>query len=92
VYNQFVIRSAVRDRLKAWLQENGVSTEVYYPLPLHLQPCYRDLGYRRGDLPESEKAAAESLALPVHSAMRKDDIEYICELIIGFARDFERQV
>ena len=86
VYNQFVIRSAERDRLQAFLKENGVGCEVYYPLPLHLQPCYRDLGYREGDFPESEKAAKESLALPVHSALKPEDMDYICDLIRQFCR------
>ncbi|HLK47110.1 MAG TPA: DegT/DnrJ/EryC1/StrS family aminotransferase [Bryobacteraceae bacterium] len=84
VYNQFVVRSRRRDQLKAWLQENGVSTEVYYPVPLHLQPCYRDLGYREGDFPVSEEAARDTLALPVHSALSSDDIEWVCQLISEF--------
>jgi dTDP-4-amino-4,6-dideoxygalactose transaminase len=92
VYNQFVIRCAERDRLQSWLQENGVSTEVYYPLPLHLQPCYGDLGYREGDFPESEKAAKDSLALPIHSALSGDDVAYICELVVDFYRTSGRQV
>jgi len=90
VYNQFVIRCSERDRLKAWLQENGVGTEVYYPLPLHLQPCYAGLGYRPGDLPNSEAAARDSLALPVHSAMTPDDIAYVCDLIVQFCRNSGR--
>ena len=84
VYNQFVIRIPARDRLKNWLQENGVGTEVYYPLPLHLQPCYADLGYGENDFPVSEAAARQSLALPVHSAMSGEDIEYVCHLITDF--------
>ena len=84
VYNQFVVRCQDRDGLKAWLQENGVGTEVYYPLSLHLQPCFKDLGYVEGDFPESEKASRETLALPVHSAMSVDDIEYVCDLIHNF--------
>jgi dTDP-4-amino-4,6-dideoxygalactose transaminase len=85
VYNQFVIRSAERDRLKSWLQDNGIGTEVYYPLPLHLQPCYQQLGYIEGSLPESEKAAKESLALPVHSGLSSEDIEYVCQIIADFS-------
>ena len=84
VYNQFVIRAPRRDGLKAWLQDNGVSTEVYYPVPLHLQPCYRDLGYHEGDFPASEEAARQSLAVPVHSAMEREDIEYVVQLIAAF--------
>jgi dTDP-4-amino-4,6-dideoxygalactose transaminase len=84
VYNQFVIRAARRDELKAYLQENGVGTEIYYPLSLHQQVCFADLGYRAGDFPESEKAAGETLALPVHSALQAEDIEYVCALIRAF--------
>ena len=90
VYNQLVIRTPQRDRLKSWLQDNGVSTEIYYPAPLHLQPCYRDLGYREGTLPESERAARESLALPIHSELLPDDITYIVSLIAEFHRTLFR--
>jgi dTDP-4-amino-4,6-dideoxygalactose transaminase len=86
VYNQFVIRAPERDRLKAWLQENGVGTEIYYPLPLHLQPCFRYLGYQENDFPVSERAAQETLSLPVHSALTAADIEYVCESISAFYR------
>jgi len=78
IYNQFVIRCPDRDRLRSWLQEQGVGTEVYYPVPLHLQPCYARLGYRAGDLPVSEALAAESLALPVYPELSDDDIAYVC--------------
>jgi dTDP-4-amino-4,6-dideoxygalactose transaminase len=78
------VRSPRRDQLKASLAENGIGTEVYYPLPLHLQPCYRELGYREGDFPESEKAARETLALPVHPALPADDLAYVCEAIRRF--------
>lgn len=84
VYNQFVVRCAERDRLRTHLKDNGVGTEVYYPIPLHLQPCYRHLGYKEGDFPESEKAANEVVALPVHSALTTEDIERICRCIRSF--------
>jgi dTDP-4-amino-4,6-dideoxygalactose transaminase len=84
VYNQFVIRAPMRDHLKAWLAENGVGTEVYYPIPLHLQPCYRHLGYRQGDFPVSE--AADTLALPVHPALPEEDLQYVCRSILDFYR------
>jgi dTDP-4-amino-4,6-dideoxygalactose transaminase len=86
VYNQFVIGVPARDSLKAWLQENGVGTEIYYPLPMHLQPCYKELGYHEHDFPNSEAAARETLALPVHSGMPAEDIEYVSELIIDFCK------
>jgi dTDP-4-amino-4,6-dideoxygalactose transaminase len=84
VYNQFVIRAGRRDQLRVWLHENGVGTEIYYPVPLHLQPCYHELGYREGDFPEAERAARETLALPIHSALAPEDVEYIARLISSF--------
>jgi dTDP-4-amino-4,6-dideoxygalactose transaminase len=90
VYNQFVIGVPSRDELKRWLQDNGVGTEIYYPVPMHLQPCYKDLGYREGDFPNSEAAAQQTLALPIYSAMLPEDIEYVSELIIDFFRSGAR--
>lgn len=84
VYNQFSIRCARRNDLQGYLKEKGVGSEVYYPLPLHLQPCYADLGYSKGAFPVSEKLAEESLALPIHSELAADDIDYICDVIRGF--------
>ena len=84
VYNQFVIRAPRRDELKTFLAENGVGSDIYYPLALHQQVCFRNLGYQPGDFPQSEKAAAEVLALPVHSALSDEDIEYICDRIRSF--------
>ena len=84
VYNQFIIRVPKRDQLKAHLQENGIGSEIYYPLCMHEQVCFRDLGYEQGAFPESERAAAETLAIPVHSALPADDMEYIAGVIRGF--------
>lgn len=84
VYNQFVIRCSNRDGLQVYLRSQGVGSEVYYPLPLHLQPCFADLGYKKGDFPVSEKLAAASLALPVHAELAAEDVDYICHCIRSY--------
>jgi dTDP-4-amino-4,6-dideoxygalactose transaminase len=84
IYNQFCIVTERRDELQAYLKANGIGTEVYYPLPLHLQVCFADLGYRPGDFPVSERLAQQSLALPVHAELPAGDIEYICRTMKSF--------
>jgi len=84
IYNQFVIRCEQRDGLQAHLKKQGIGSEVYYPLPLHLQPCYADLGHKKGDFPVSEMLAAESLALPIHSELAGEDILQVCQSIRAF--------
>jgi dTDP-4-amino-4,6-dideoxygalactose transaminase len=84
VYNQFVIRCEKRDALQAYLKEHGIGSEVYYPLALHLQPCYSSLGYKQCDFPVSEKLSAETLALPIHSELSAEDIDYVCRTIQAF--------
>ena len=69
VFNQYVIRSDRRDALRQVLADKGIGSEIYYPLPLHLQQCFSQFGYRKGDFPESERAAAESLAIPMFPYM-----------------------
>lgn len=84
VFNQFVIRAAERDSLRAHLARLGIATAIYYPLPLHLQPCFANLGYRKGDFPVSERLAAETLALPVYPELSSEQIERIAAGIASF--------
>ena len=84
VYNQFVIRCSDRDALQSYLRERGIGSEVYYPLPLHLQPCFSGLGYKKGDFPVSEKMAGESLALPIQAELAAEDVDYVCDSICSF--------
>ena len=84
IYNQYVIRVPRRDELQAFLKENDIGTAVYYPLSLHEQECFASLGYKKGDFPESEKAAAESLALPVYPELADEQICFVVEKIRQF--------
>lgn len=84
VFNQFVVRCPSRDQLRAHLSERGIGSEVYYPLPLHLQRCFRDLDYHAGDFPVSERLAEETLALPVNPEVSLEEIEQVCEAVAAF--------
>lgn len=84
VYNQFVIRAPRRDALRAHLSERGVGTEIYYPIPLHRQDCFLELGYAEGDLPQSEAAARESLALPIYPALSVEQQQCVVSEIAEF--------
>jgi dTDP-4-amino-4,6-dideoxygalactose transaminase len=84
IYNQFVVCSEKRNELQQFLKQHGIGTEVYYPLPMHMQPCFAHLGYRAGDFPVSERLANSSLALPVYPELTADDITYVCETIRDF--------
>lgn len=84
IYNQFVIRIEARDELRAYLLNAGVATGIYYPVPLHLQRCFEDLGYRQGDFPESERASRESLALPVYPELNSEQQKFVVETIRDF--------
>ena len=84
IWHQFVIRAEQRDGLQAWLREQGIGTSVYYPLPLHLQPCFQYLGYTQGAFPVSEQAALSVLALPVYPELTESEIMTVCHAIEQF--------
>jgi dTDP-4-amino-4,6-dideoxygalactose transaminase len=86
IFHQYVIRvdAARRDALVTHLKSNGVGTKIYYPVPLHMQPCFAYLGHREGDFPESERAARETLALPMYPELTREQQEYVVETIRRF--------
>jgi dTDP-4-amino-4,6-dideoxygalactose transaminase len=84
VFHQYVVRAQRRDELRKFLGERRIDTEIYYPIPLHLQPCFAYLGYREGDLPESERAAREVLALPMFPELTEDEQRWVVESIAEF--------
>jgi dTDP-4-amino-4,6-dideoxygalactose transaminase len=86
IYNQFVIRTAERDALKAHLDAEGVGNEIYYPVPFHLQPCFQYLGHRPGAFPNAERDATQSLAIPIYGELTVDQQQRVVSAIAEFAR------
>lgn len=84
VWHQYVIRSARRDDLRAFLAERKIGSEIYYPVPLHLQDALKSLGYKEGDFPEAERAAREVLALPIFPEIREDEQLTVVDTIAAF--------
>jgi dTDP-4-amino-4,6-dideoxygalactose transaminase len=86
IFYVYAVRVRQRDRLRAYLSEHGVGTEVYYPLPLHLQPCFAPLGYCKGDFPAAEQAAEETLALPMYPELSEAQQVYVVQQVADFYR------
>lgn len=86
VFNQYVIRARNRDGLAAWLKQHGVGHAIYYPEPLHLQPCFADLGIREGSLPNAEAACGEVLAIPVFPELEESEQDEVVARIVDFYR------
>ena len=84
IFHQYVIRAPRRDALRQYLTDRQIGSEIYYPLPLHLQTSLAHLGYTKGDFPESERAAAEVLALPIYPELREDEQQTVVEAIRTF--------
>ncbi len=86
VFHQYSIRSERRDELRRHLTEQGIGSAIYYPLPLHLQPCFAQLGHREGSLPEAERACREVLSLPVYPELTSDQPGAVVDAIRGFQK------
>jgi dTDP-4-amino-4,6-dideoxygalactose transaminase len=86
VFHQYVVRAERRDELRAALAEAGVETQVYYPIPLHRQPCFAPLGFREGQFPEAERASRECLALPIYPELTDEQLDHVVETVAAFYR------
>ncbi len=84
IYHQYTVRAENRDNLKMFLEENQISTGIYYPLGLHLQKCFAGLGYKKGDFPETEKACSQVLALPIYPELTYEQQDHIVSIIKEF--------
>jgi dTDP-4-amino-4,6-dideoxygalactose transaminase len=87
IFNQYVVRVSDRDELRAYLRKKGIETEVYYPVPMHVQECFAYLGYTPGDFPESERAAKETVALPVHPELTESQLRFVVTTIGDYFAD-----
>lgn len=84
VFHQYTIRASKRDELQQYLKEQGIATMIYYPIPLHIQPVFKGLGYKKGDFPVAEKAAEEVLSLPMYPELKYEEQDYVVKKIVEF--------
>ncbi len=82
IYNQYIVSTPHRDALQRYLNAKNIGTAIYYPLPLHLQGCFADLGYRKGDFPISEASAEQTLAIPVYPELKGDQMQYVVDMVV----------
>lgn len=86
IFHQYTLRVERRDALQAHLKAKGIGNAIYYPIPLHRQPCFADLGYRPGSLPRSEQASLEVISLPIYPELERAQLDYVIDAIAGFYR------
>ena len=84
IYNQYTIRVARRDELREFLGERKIGTEIYYPVPLHLQVCFEELGYQAGDCPISEKSAEEAVSVPIYTELTETQQQTVVNAVTEF--------
>ena len=85
-YHTFVIQVNNRDKLSKYLLDKGISTSIHYPIPIHLQPAAKKLGYKKGDFPIAESQSKKIITLPIHQDLKKKEIIKICEFVNKFVK------
>ena len=85
IYNQYTLRSSKRQRVLDILKESDIGSVIYYPVPLHLQACFADLGYTEGDMPEAEKAAQEVFSIPIYPELSQEEQAYVVDVLNSIA-------